>query len=119
MERRTSESHHGDDKQVMTDREIILQYRDIVHEIHSIRQRLAWNIRHDLPVMSMPEKVNQLLSALLRFEMILDGISDRRTRNIIVCRFALGMSERDTAFVMGISAGTVGRICNGTLQSMS
>lgn len=103
----------------MTDREIVLQYRDIVFEIHSIRQRIAWNIRHGLPVLSMPEKVDQLLAALLRFEMILDGILDRRTRNVICCRYALGMSERDTADMVDISPGTVDRICSATLQRMS
>ena len=103
----------------MTDREIVTQYRDTVYEIHSLRQRIAWNIRHGLPVLTMPNQVDQLMGELLRFEMILDDIPDRRTRNVIVCRYALGMSERDTADMMDVSRGAVDRICSATLQRMS
>ena len=103
----------------MTDREIITGYRENVIAIHSIRECIAWNTRHGLPVLTMPELIHQLTADVIRFEDVLHTIPDRRTRNILRCRFALGMTERQTADYMQLSHGTVNRIVTDTLHAMS
>ena len=103
----------------MTNRELITGYRDIVLDIHSMQLRIAWNQRHGLPVLNIPDKVSQLIRELIRFENILDSITDRRARNIICLRFVLGFGERDTAHYMSISRGTVTRLCNDTLRKVN
>ena len=102
----------------MNNRELITGYRDIVFEIHGLRQQLAWNHRHDLPALNMPEKIDQLSRELIRFEDLLNSIEDLRARNIICMRYVLGMTERDTAFIMNLSRVTVNRICSVTLQDI-
>ena len=102
----------------MTDREVITDYRNIVHEIHGLKERLAWNQRHGLPVLNILEKIGQLMNALIRFEDLLDGIPDRRARNVISCRYALGLNVRETSDIIGVSCLTVERICGKTLTML-
>ena len=102
----------------MTNRELINGYRDIVLDIHSMQLRIAWNKRHGLPVLNLPDKVSQLIRELIRFENILDSIPDRRARNIICLRFVLGLSERDTADYLNISRATVSRIYDDTFRQL-
>ena len=102
----------------MTDREIITDYRDIVRDYHSTMLHLAWNIRHRLPALSMPAQLEELKAALLRFDDILDTIPDRRTRNILRGRYALGLTISDVAIGMGLSRATVQRICDSALAGM-
>ena len=103
----------------MTDKEIITEFRMNVLEIQSIRERVAWNIRHGLPVMNMSEQIRQLAADVMRFENVLDMITDRRARIMIRCRFALGMTERQTAEYMQVSHRTVNRIVTDTMNIMS
>ena len=102
----------------MTDKEVITCYRYIVFDIHSMQQQIAWNKQHGLPVLNLPDKVSQLIRELIRFENILDRITDRRARNIILLRFVLSLGERDTADYLNISRATVSRICDDTFRQL-
>ena len=102
----------------MTDREVITEYRSIIFKIHGLKERLAWNQRHGLPVLNIPEKIGQLMNALIRFEDLLDSIPDRRSRNVISCRYALGLTVRDTSDIIGTSCMTVERICDEVLKGI-
>lgn len=100
----------------MTDREIISEYRNDVFVLHSLRLQIAWNLRHGLPIFDMPEKITQIRNRLAMFGEILDRIPDRRTRNIIRCRFALGMDVYSIAEYMRMSGGHVERIVIKTMK---
>lgn len=102
----------------MTNKELITGYRDIVFDIHGMQQQIAWNKRHGLPVLNLPDKVSQLIRELIRFENILDSITDRRARNIICLRFVLGLGEGYTADYLNISRATVSRICDDTFRQL-
>jgi len=103
----------------MLDRDIVTNYRETVISISIIREQVAWNRRHGLPIQSMLKQQGPLINELMRFEDIMDSISDRRIRIALCCRYALGMSERDTAAVMGLERNTVRRICAEALQRLS
>lgn len=104
----------------MSDLEIVTGYRDIVRDICFTKEHMRWNILHSLPVFDMPEKIRELGQALVRFEEILyNDIQDRRVRNIICCRYALGISKRNTAFLLGISMGTVDRACADIMKRLA
>lgn len=102
----------------MTNTELITGYRDIVFNIHGMKQQITWNQRHRLPVLDLPDKVSQLMQELIRFEDVLYSITDRRARNIICLRFVLGLNERDTADYMHISRRTVSRISEAILKQL-
>ena len=103
----------------MTDRELILNYRDIVLSINSINENIEWNERHNLPVLDLLEQARSLKRSLIRFEELLRMIPNRRDRIIIRCRYVLGLGEQDTADYMNISRGTVSRICLSVLKDKS
>lgn len=103
----------------MSDKEIITGYLAIVFDIASTRLRMAWNERHGLPVLDMPDRVRTLLEALVRFEKILAGIQDRKTRTVLRCRYALGMNSYDVALYMNLCSETVYRICKHTLAALN
>ena len=102
----------------MIDREIVTEYRGIVFEYAYTRERLAWNQNHGIPLLGIPEKLRELKDLILRFDDILDTIPDRRTRNILCGRYALGMSIRDIAAGMDMSCGTVQRLCADALEGI-
>ena len=102
----------------MTNTELITGYREIVFDIHAMKQRLAWNRRHGLPELNIPEQIRELIRELIRFEELMETITDRRARNVICCRFVLGMSVRSTADYLRLSCNTVERICTATLRSL-
>jgi DNA-directed RNA polymerase specialized sigma24 family protein len=103
----------------MTDREIITEYHNTAMAAGSLLLGMAWNHRHGLPVLDMPDRVRQLQTELVTFEKILSRITDRRTRVVLRCRYALGMSDRLTAEYMGLSIATVARIASDALSRMS
>ena len=102
----------------MTDKEIITEYREIVFEYAYNLESLVWNQNHGLPLLRIPERLRELKDMILRFEDIMDTIQDRRARNILRGRYALGMSIRDIAAGMGMSCATVQRICDSALSGM-
>ena len=102
----------------MTDKEIITEYREIVFEYAYNRESLAWNQNHGLPLLRIPERLRELNDMILRFEDIMDTIQDRRTRNILRGRYALGLTISDVAIGMGLSRATVQRICDSALAGM-
>ena len=102
----------------MNDLRIVTNYRDTVFLIHTIQTQIAWNIRHGLSVLALSGQVRELSGELLHFEDILAGIPDIRTRNVICCRYALGMNLHNTADYIGLSARTVERICSATLRQL-
>ena len=102
----------------MTDKEIITHYRDIVFNIYYLKEQIAWNKKHNLSFAKQAKEFVEAVKALQRFEELIDSIKDRRTRNIICLRYALGESERDTAYRMRVSRGTVSRICAEVLKSL-
>lgn len=94
----------------MSDIEILHEYRDIVMDIYFTREHIEWNRRHGLPVFNMTERVSEMLRLLLRFEEIIDTTPDIKTRNVLCCRYALGMPTEQIAETMGISCPTVDRL---------
>ena len=95
----------------MSDLEILHDYRNIVIDIYFTRKHIEWNQRHGLPVFNMTRRVSEMLRMLLRFEEIMDTTPDIRARNVLCCRYALGMSTEQIAETMGISRPTVDRLC--------
>ena len=103
----------------MTDIELITEYRDIVIYISTLKRQLAWNQAHGLPVLNIPEQIQQLIRELIRFENLINTITDRRSRNIVRLRYVLGMSDMDTAEYIGISNVTANRICAAAIRSLA
>lgn len=103
----------------MTNYELITGYRDIVFDIHGQQQRLAWNRRHGLPELDIPDKIQQLIQELIRFEDLIITITDLQARNIICLRYVLGLTVRTTAERMGMSCATVNRICTETMRNIA
>lgn len=99
-----------------SDRDIIKGYLDTVCLFHTIRQQIAWNIHHGLKTLMLDIEKTQLMADIMRFEDIIERIPDRRTRNIIRCRFALGMDVYSIAEYMGMSGGHVERIVIKTMK---
>lgn len=95
----------------MSDIEILHEYRTIAMDVYFTREYIKWNRQHGLPVFNMPEKVSEMLRLLLRFEEIINAMPDIKTRNILRCRYALGMSTEQIAERMGTSCQTVDRLC--------
>lgn len=102
----------------MTDKEIIINYYDIVLLIHSIRQQIDWNQRHGLPVADLQRKDHQLMRELLRAEDILSEIPDIRHRIVICMHYMLHMKLSDLAFILDISKGQAGRLCAAALAAV-
>ena len=94
----------------MTDKEVIVNYRNDVIYLCSLQEQISWNQNHRLPIFDLPEKIVQIRKRLLAFETILDNIADIRTRNIARCRYALGMDNNMISCFMEMSIGHVGRI---------
>lgn len=103
----------------MLDKDIVLGYRENVIAVSSIREQIDINRRIGLPVEKLIEQEGQLIKKVSRFEDILERIPDIRTRTIFRCRYALGMSERDTAAFVGLTYTTIHRICTAALQRIS
>ncbi len=102
----------------MTDREIVTEYRYNVIAAHTIRQSIVWNQRHGMPLMDLPDQLRELREMILRFEDVLALIPERRTRNVIRCRYALGWNIQDTAAFMGLSCGLVNVLSLITLRRL-
>lgn len=102
----------------MTDKEIITEYREIVFEYAYNRERMVWNQNHGLPLLRIPERLRELKDMILRFDDIMDTIPDRRARNILRGRYALGMSIRNIAAGMDLSAVYVRKICDTALSML-
>ena len=94
----------------MNDLQTVTEYRNNVVELSLIRQRMQWNYRHCLPVAFLAERATLLKSELIRFDEIIDRISDRTIRNVLCIRYALGMTVADTAFFMNMSKQNVMRL---------
>lgn len=102
----------------MTDRDIITGYHETVMVAGLLLHGIEWNRLHGLPLQDLTERVQQMRRELFRFEMIMDAIRDRRTRNVIRCRYALGMTETETADFLGLSRGTIARLTTDTLNRL-
>ncbi len=102
----------------MTDRAIVEEYRATVILLGAIAENMAWLQSHELPVLSLPIRAAQLLRDVTMFEEILDRIHDRRTRTIIRCRYALGMSLEEIAQAYRISRKTVDEILRAELPRL-
>ena len=103
----------------MLDRDIITGYRDNVIAIGIIREQIDFNRRTGLPVEKLIEQEGQLTNKVLYFEDVLDKIPDIRTRTILRCVYALGMTARDTAVFMDLAYTTINRICVAALRRLS
>ena len=103
----------------MTDREVIVHYHDNVVAMNCLMNCIDWNQRHGLPVLDMPDRVQELKKELLRFEDVLAGIPDIRTRNILRCRYALNWTELNTADYMELHRETVRYIAKAALDRLS
>ena len=103
----------------MTDRDIITGYHETAIIAGLLLHGIEWNRRHGLLLQNLIEQVEQMQRELFRFEMIMDAIPDRRVRNVIRCRYALGMTETETAEFLGLSRGTIARIISDTLNRFS
>lgn len=90
--------------------EILSGYRETVQLMNTIMEQLDMARRYRLPVYQLPEQARRLLGDIMRFETIMEGIQDRRARNVLRCRFALGYSVRETADYMEMSSGEINRI---------
>lgn len=90
--------------------DIITGYLNAVFLLRTIRQQIAWNNRHGLPVMMMEDERTRLRADIMRFDDVIDRIPDRAARNAILCRYALGMSISEAAVYLGVSTGTVNRL---------
>ena len=87
--------------------EVITHYRENVIAINTLQRQLDWNRRHSLPDHDLPDQIRELKQLLIRFQDIVEEIPDRRTANIIRCRFALGMSTREISDCLELSKNTV------------
>ena len=85
--------------------------------IGTLRNQISWNAAHQIPVSHLQEEITQLKQELVSFENVLASIQDRQERNIICCRYALGMNTHETAYQLSISRATVGRICKHYFSS--
>ncbi len=101
------------------DRNIIEGFRDNVFLLKAVRDQIEWNQRHRLPVLELPAQAAQLMHDVAMFELAMDRIRDRRTRNIIRCRFGLGWPVWDIALAMEMHRNTVNRIIREQLQKMT
>lgn len=100
----------------MNHSEIIQGYLANVFMIRYYREQIAWNQRHGLPALDMPQRLRELLHLVATFETILSTIPDKRARIVLRCRFALGMSIPDTAEFLGITRQHVARISRDALR---
>lgn len=103
----------------MTDREIVTGYLANVWTISCLLHTIDWNQRHGLPLLNLPERVQELKRELNRFEDVLVRIPDRKIRIILRCRYALGWSVIDTAIYTDMSCNTVSRYTDTALQRLS
>lgn len=94
----------------MTNKEIIVSYRDTVLLLNSIQKQIKWNYKFFLPVKFLAEKRKALCRDLLMFEYILSDIKDIRMRNVIRCRYALGMTIEETAERMELCTMTINKL---------
>lgn len=97
-------------KSYLTNKEVITSYRDTVYLLHCTRLIIDWNIRHGLPVRYYTKDAEQLKNDLLRYDDLVNRIEDREARNVINCRFALGMSIEATAEYMNTSTEKINRL---------
>ncbi len=102
----------------MTDRDIIIGYREHVVALDLIFRQMNWNRDHRLPVLDLPEHADRLKGYIIRFEDILNGIPDRRTQIILRCRFALGMTARETAEQLLMNHKTINAITAAALNRL-
>ena len=93
-----------------TSKEIITGYRNTVFLLHTLRLIIDWTVRHGLPVHMYMKEAESLKMELLRFEDILNRIQDRPVRNVLCCRFALGMSIEKAAEYMNTSTENINRL---------
>ena len=103
----------------MSDKDIILNYRNTVFELKSIRRQLTWNQQHGLPAMNFPELLKELKAELMRFEELLEQIPDRRTRVAMRCRYALGWNTRDISVFMNLDRNTISAITTAALRRIN
>lgn len=101
------------------DRRIIAEYRENVIAMHTLSHQLAWNQRHGLPLMELPELLEELKERVLRFDELLNRIPDRMARIVLRCRYALGMNASDTAVFTKLSCNTVSKIVTGALHQIA
>jgi len=102
----------------MSDKEVITGYRDNVFMFDAVQQQIQWFNRHDLPVLALAKRAEKLINNVTMFEEIVNRIPDRRTRNAIRCRYALGMSIGDTADYLNINRMTVNRMIERGLNQI-
>ncbi len=98
------------------ERDCIISYRDNVLEYNAIARCIEWRNRYNLPLISLPDKKQQLMENIMRFEYLMDEIQNRRTRVILRCRYALGMSDAYIAYVMKVNRQTVYREIDNALK---
>ncbi len=92
------------------DWETISGYRDAVFLLQSVNCDIAFRLRRGLPLMDLMEQAHRLKVDIIRFENVLQRIQDRRTRNVLRCRFVLGYSIPDTAEYLGTTCTTIDNI---------
>ena len=89
---------------------IITQYRETVIALHALLDEIDTWTRRGFSVTNLMDKAQVLKQDILQFENILEKIPDRRARNVLRCRFALGYTIAETAADLGMSDTTVDKI---------
>lgn len=98
------------EEQNMTDKELIVCYRDTVLLISSIQEQIKWNDKFCLPVQTLYEKRKALCRDLLLSDDAISDINDMRIRNVIRCRYVLGMTIEETAESMNVCTLTISKL---------
>ena len=94
----------------MTNKELIICYRDTVLLISSIQAQIKWNDKFCLPVQTLYEKRKALCRDLLLSDYVISDINDMRIRNVIRCRYVLGMTIEETAERMNVCTLTINKL---------
>lgn len=93
----------------MTDKELIVCYRDTVVLLNTIKRQIDWNNRNCLPVRKLIIKEQQLIANLIWAEDIIERIDNIQLRTAIRCRYLLGMSIEETAEKLETNNLTINR----------